>query len=133
MATVRRLTDDQFLQLLKLAAGLLPRTGGDLPEALRLAMPLHRELLRTIHQEEIRSDLGPVDAVLFVPSGGGLAIRVERRPAGFEEEEVDTVRDWDVSAMDLSDLEITEFGIATGPSLHRTDPHLDGGVLEEWD
>lgn len=81
MAKVQQLSEDQVLHLLQLASGLLRSTDGDVVEAMRRALPLHASLLRGIRDDGIRSDLGPVEALLHVPSSGGLAVKVERHPA----------------------------------------------------
>lgn len=81
MPKVQKLSETQYLQLLKLASGLLKTTRGDLEEALRLAIPLHLELLEAVRTEGIRADLGPVEAVLHVPEEGGLAVRIDQHPA----------------------------------------------------
>ena len=86
MAKVRPLSDAQFLQLLKIAAGLLQQTQGDLREALSLAMVKHADLIQAIREPGLATDLGPGNAILFVPPEGGMALRLERHaPSGIED------------------------------------------------
>ncbi|MCB9669078.1 MAG: hypothetical protein H6736_21060 [Alphaproteobacteria bacterium] len=119
MARTQKLGDERFLHLLRLASGLLKHTRGDIVEAMRLAMPMHIELLRTIREDEIRSDLGPAEAVLFVPDEGGLAIRVERHAS---------------TPMTFPEIDITGFEVTESYSSHFSVPQFDGGVFEEdWD
>lgn len=124
MARIRPLSDGDLLQLLQLASGLLQQTEGDIVAAMSLAMPLHVELLRTIRDDEIRSDLGPGDAVLYVPEQGGLAIRIERHPPRFDDE---------AGAEPYADLDITGFEVSEPESSHFSLPSFDAGVLEDWD
>ena len=127
MPPVRKITDRQFLHLLKVAAGFLPHTDGDLPAAMSLAMAAHYELLHHIRDHEIRSDLGPGDAILFIPEEGGLALRLERHP-----KEVETPDPEEISYpdMDLLGFEVVEHDTGT----HYTAPRFDATALDEgWD
>lgn len=112
------LSDTDFHQLLKLASGLLRFVDGDIVAAMRMAMPLHVELLKTILDDEIKSDLGPGNAILFVPDEGGLAIRLERHPA---------------TAMVFPDIDLTGFEVTESYSSHYSTQPFDGGVLDDWE
>jgi hypothetical protein len=118
MARTRSLSDADFHQLLKLAAGLLRATDGDIVSAMSQAMQLHIELLRTIRHEEIASDLGPGNAILYVPEEGGLAIRLERHPA---------------AEMVFPEIDLTGFEVTESYSSHYSTQPYDGGVLDDWD
>lgn len=119
---VRALNDLELLHLVRLAAGLLQDTDGDVVEAMRLALRKHFDLIRAIHEREIASDFGPGNAILFVPEGGGLAIRLERHPAMDETEEAE------YPEIDLFDFEVYE-----PPSKHKMVAPTDVTTLEGWE
>ena len=108
------------MQLVRLASGLLKDTDGDVVQAMCLALRKHYDLINAIHTREIPSDLGPGNAILFVPEGGGLALRLERHPSVPETEEVE------YPEVDLFDFEVYE-----PPSQHRIVPRLDELTLDE--
>ncbi|MEZ4317701.1 MAG: hypothetical protein R3F61_09355 [Myxococcota bacterium] len=131
MPKVRKLSDRQFLHLLKIAAGLLQSTDGDLRKALGIAMVKHQALMRSIREDELVTDLGPGNAVLFVPETGGLALRMERhRRMETEELALDPTEEAAYPEIDLLGFEVIESG-----GSHRTAPRLDAGIVggEDWD
>ncbi|MCB9673877.1 MAG: hypothetical protein H6737_02110 [Alphaproteobacteria bacterium] len=125
---VRKLSDAQFLQLLKVAAGLLQHTNGDLVQALSMAMVKHHALLRLIRDQELVTDLGPGNAILFVPDEGGLALRLERHPR-YDTEEIAPTEEAPYPEIDLLGFEVIESG-----TTHKSQPLLDAGVFsDDWD
>lgn len=127
---IRKLSDRQFLHLLRMAAGLLLHTDGDLERALAMAIRLHQDLLDGIKENGLRSDLGPGDAVLYVPDTGGLAIRLERHPVFVDPstEEAAPTEEAEYPEIDLLGFEVIE------PSMdgdHVTNPNFDTVVDEE--
>lgn len=135
-ARVKKLSDGQVLQLVRLASGLLARFDGDLDLAMSTALKLHFELLEGVRGDGIRADLGKGDAVLFVPDEGGLAIRVERhKPSGLDalgaigeitEEDAAPTEEADYPPIDLMGFEVRE-----SAGEHRSQPVMDAGVDEE--
>lgn len=121
----RRLDDRQFLQLLRLASGLLQTTDGDLESALSLAIRLHSDLLTGIRERGVRSDLGPGDAILFVPDTGGLAIRTERHKPRPNPEDAPT------EEAEYPDIDLLGFEVIESTGDHRSSHDLDAGVDEE--
>jgi hypothetical protein len=131
---VRKLTDAQFLQLLRLATGLLPMAGGDLELALGMALQLHAKLIDSIRTQGVRADLGKGDAVIFVPDEGGLAIRLERhRPHPLSEGLLpqDPTEETPTEEADYPDIELFGFEVIESKGEHRTNQHLDAGVDED--
>ncbi len=126
MGKVRRLSDDQFHHLQKIAAGLLTQTDGDLREAMGLALAKHYDLIRTIRDTEIVADVGPGNAILFVPEEGGMAMRVERHPRAPTEETEEAI---------LPEVDLFGFQVIETPTRHHSEPRLDAGVLgvEDWE
>ena len=123
MKEPRVLRDNELLHLVRLAAGLLQRTDGDVEAAMRLALQKHFQLIRAIHTHEIASDLGPGNAILFVRPGGGLAIRLERHPSVPETEEVE------YPEVDLFDFEVYE-----PPSSHQRIMPTEGLTIDDsWE
>lgn len=122
MPRTRVLKENELHHLVRLAAGVLHQTDGDVVEAMRIALRKHFDLIRAIHEREIASDFGPGNAILFVPDGGGLAIRLERHPALPETEEAE------YPEIDLFDFEVYE-----PPSTHKMVAPTDETTLEGWD
>ena len=116
----RVLQHHELMHLVRLASGLLQQTDGDVVEAMRLALMKHYQLIKAIHTREIASDLGPGNAILFVPEGGGLALRLERHPSVPETEEVD-----------YPEVDLFDFVVHEPPSTHRIVPRLDELTLDE--
>lgn len=120
MREPRVLRENELLHLVRLAAGLLTDTHGDIEAAMRLALRKHFDLIKAIHTREIASDLGPGNAILFVPPEGGLAIRLERHPSVPETEEVE------YPEVDLFDFEVYE-----PPSSHQRVMPTEGLTIDE--
>ena len=123
MPKVRKLTDRQFLHLLKFASGLLQQTDGDLRKALSLAMQKHHELLCTIREDELETDLGEGNAILFVPEDGGLALRMERHRPEDPTEEVP-----------YPEIDLLGFEVIESTARHHSQPRFDAGVInaDDW-
>jgi hypothetical protein len=128
MPKVRRLDDRQFLHLIRVAAGLLPTTDGDLRRALSMAMVKHRALLRRIHEDELVADVGPGNAILFVPDEGGLALRLERHPRPKTE-------DMPTEEANYPEIDLLGFEVIESTTSHRSQPTYDAGVIgvDDWD
>ncbi len=128
MAKVRRLSERQFLHLIRVAAGLLTETDGDLRKALAMAMVKHRALLRLIHDEELVADVGPGNAILFVPEEGGLALRLERHPRPATE-------DMPTEEANYPEIDLLGFEVIETKTSHTSQPNYDAGVIgvEDWD
>lgn len=75
------------MHLFRLASGCLTEVDGDIEAAMSLALQRHFALIQGIKEREVSADLGPGNAILFVPEEGGMAIRLERHPARTEEVE----------------------------------------------
>lgn len=77
MARVRKLLQRDWDQLLIVAAGFLPSTGGDLKLAMSKAIAAHADLVDAVRQGKIRAELPRGSVRLLVPDDGGLAIAYE--------------------------------------------------------
>jgi hypothetical protein len=82
---VRTLVQREWDQLLIVAAGFLPMTGGDLKLAMSKAIAAHADLIEAIRRGEIDAELPRGSVRLFVPAEGGLALAYtsnKRTPGG---------------------------------------------------
>ncbi len=77
MPKVRQLQQRDWDQLLMLAGGYLPLTGGDLREAMARAIAAHADLIRAVREEGITTHVPRGKVTLFVPQEGGIALAFE--------------------------------------------------------
>ena len=119
MARVRHLDDSAMLQLVKLAAGFLGETRGDITAAMQRALAGHRDLLGAVRAGEIRSRYRRGALTMLVPPEGGIALSFARHA------EAPSFPNYD-----FSDFEVLE---PTTRSEADVGPRLDAGVLEDWD
>ena len=122
----RRLSEAELLHLVRLASGCLVETDGDVEAAMGLALERHFALIEAIKTREIVSDLGPGNAILYVPESGGLAIRLERHAEPTEEAPYPEVE------VDLMSFEVFERADSYGN--HRAVAPADVDLsFEDWD
>ena len=77
---------------------------------------------------DVTTDLGPGNAILFVPDEGGLALRLERHPR-YDTEEIAPTEEAPYPEIDLLGFEVIESG-----TTHKSQPLLDAGVFsDDWD
>ncbi len=74
---IRILSDRDWEHLLIVASGYLPLCEGDLRAAMSRAIAAHQDLILAAHSEAISSELPEGRVTLFVPDGGGLALRLD--------------------------------------------------------
>lgn len=74
---VRPLTQRDWDQLLVVATGYLPLTGGDLEAAMARAIASHAGLIEAVKRGRIKAELPRGTVSLFVPPDGGLALAFE--------------------------------------------------------
>lgn len=76
--TVRQLQQHDWDQLLMVASGFLPLTGGDLRAAMAKAIAAHADLIAGVRDEGITAQLSRGTVTLFVPEEGGMALAFDR-------------------------------------------------------
>ena len=86
MAKVRQLQQRDWDQLLIVASGYLPLTNGDLKAAMAKAIEAHSDLIRTVRDEGITTEVPRGKVTLFVPEEGGIALAFESNKARPERE-----------------------------------------------
>lgn len=74
MTRVRKLLQRDWDQLLIVAAGFLPSTGGDLKLAMSKAIAAHADLVEAVRGGKVMAQLPRGTVRLVVPEEGGLAI-----------------------------------------------------------
>jgi hypothetical protein len=79
---VRKLLQRDWDQLLIVAAGFLPQTGGDLTRAMAKAIAAHAELVEAVRQGRVGAELPRGTVRLVVPDDGGLALEYVPRTSG---------------------------------------------------
>lgn len=130
MSKVRKLSSSELHHLVKLAAGLLQETNGDVRQAMSRAMEKHFALLATIRDQGISADLGPGDVVLHVPDEGGMALRMVRHTPQTTDERAPT-EEADYPEIDLLGFEVVETD--NTPGSHQSEPRMDAGHFDiDW-
>ncbi len=81
MTTHRPISDADWSQLMTLAAGYLLLEDGDIKAAMARALKAHTELIRALKKEAITAEIDGGTVTMFVPEGGGVAIKMERASA----------------------------------------------------
>ena len=71
-------SDENWSQLMTLAAGYLALEEGDIQASMARALKAHADLIRAIKNERISADLPGGRVTMFVPETGGVALRTER-------------------------------------------------------
>jgi len=71
------LSDRDWDNLVRLAAGYLPMTGGDIRKAMAKAMAAHYDLIAAAKEGSISSDISQGRVTLMVPDTGGIALKIE--------------------------------------------------------
>jgi hypothetical protein len=80
---VRALDQHDWDQLLIVAAGYLPLTGGDLKQAMARAIVAHADLVDVVKKEGLRAELPKGTALLYVEEG---ALQIAYEKAGTSED-----------------------------------------------
>lgn len=73
------LSDRDWDNLVRLAAGYLPMTGGDIRKAMSKAMAAHYDLIAAAKEGAIATDIAQGRVTLLVPESGGIALKIEPR------------------------------------------------------
>lgn len=130
----RTLSSTELQQLVKLAAGLLSETDGNIREAMSLAMQKHFALLAAIRDPGVSADLGPGNVILHVPEEGGMALKTVRHPRQTTEERLPT-QEIEYPEIDLLGFEVYEGDASANyESLPRLDTEdLDTHADIDWD
>lgn len=77
---IRKLSDQDWAQLITLTSGYLPLVNGDVRRAMSKALAAHQDLIVAAKQEAITAELPEGRVTLFVPEEGGMALRLEILP-----------------------------------------------------
>ncbi|MEZ4240133.1 MAG: hypothetical protein R3F59_29075 [Myxococcota bacterium] len=78
----RKLLQRDWDQLLIVAAGFLPQTGGDLVRAMSKAIAAHAELVEAVRHGRVGAELPRGTVRLVVPDEGGLALEYTPKTRG---------------------------------------------------
>lgn len=71
-------SDENWNQLMTLAAGYLALEEGDIQASMARALRAHADLIRAIKDERISAELPGGTVTMFVPDEGGVALRTAR-------------------------------------------------------
>lgn len=71
------LSDRDWDNLVRLAAGYLPMTGGDIRRAMSKAMAAHYDLIAAAKAGAISAEISHGTVTLVVPDSGGIALELE--------------------------------------------------------
>jgi len=74
-----KLSDRDWDNLVRLASGYLPLTGGDVRRAMSKALAAHSDLIAAAKEGAISTDTHDGRVTLVVPDGGGVALKLEPR------------------------------------------------------
>lgn len=74
---IRKLSDQDWSQLITLASGYLPLVNGDVRRAMAKALAAHQDLILAAKQEAIYAELPEGRVTMVVLDEGGIALRIE--------------------------------------------------------
>jgi hypothetical protein len=73
----RSVSDADWNQLITLASGYLALESGDIQAAMQRALAAHMDLISALKAEQISAEVEEGRVTMFVPEGGGVALRME--------------------------------------------------------
>lgn len=76
----RPVNDSDWNQLITLASGYLALEQGDVHAAMSRALAAHVKLISALKAETISAEVAEGRVTMFVPEGGGVALRLDPHP-----------------------------------------------------